>query len=285
MVDNRLNVGGAVVFWSIAEWTDRTRLASALQAIDLEFLVPEPRPAPAALRAALDEVFGGPRVLIRPLATKDGFTVVHEERGEEANDYQRILSARVNGDPPKLIFEPFSNDRCDSVRETFHIHLERASAAQVSAVLVAGVDWLGGTRLRPSGAVYWIPGHKIDEFTHLARAVEDAAQGKPSCVYVLRHPLDPDGIRAVRDAVIHQVNLDATRIHADVISGGLGMRALETRQRQASDLRDKVLLYEELLSVGLESLHVVVDQADQAAATAALMISASAPELATSGVG
>jgi len=284
MVNNRLNVG-AVVFWSIAEWTDRTRLASALQALDLESLIPDPRPAPAALRAALDEVFRGPRVLIRPLATKDGFTVVHEERGKEANDYQRILSARVNDDPPRLTFEPASNDRCDAVHEAFHIHLERVSAMQVSAVLVAGVDWLAGTRLRPSGAVYWIPGHKIDEFTHLARAIEDAAQAKPSCVYVLRHPLDADGIRAVRDAVIHEVHVDATRIREDVINGGLGMRALETRQRQASELRDKVLLYEELLSVGLESLHEVVDQADQAAATATLMISAGIPELATSSVG
>src|SRR4051794_27008197 len=127
MVNNRLNVGGAVVFWSIAEWTDRTRLAGALQALDLEAMIPDPRPAPAALLAALDEVFRGPRVLIRKLATKDGFTVVHEERGKEANDYQRILSARVNGDPAKLTFEPASNERCDLVLEAFHIHLERVS--------------------------------------------------------------------------------------------------------------------------------------------------------------
>ena len=56
----------------------------------------------------------------------------------------------------------------------------------------------------------------------------------------------------------------------------LGPRALETRQAQARDLREKVLLYEDLLNVGLADLHRSVDAADQAAATAALLLGASA---------
>ena len=52
MIENNLDVGGAVVFWSIAEWTDRSRLAAKLGELELQALVPEPRPAPAALRSA-----------------------------------------------------------------------------------------------------------------------------------------------------------------------------------------------------------------------------------------
>jgi len=79
------------------------------------------------------------------------------------------------------------------------------------------------------------------------------------------------------------VQTEANRIREDVITGSLGTRALETRQRQAADLRDKVLMYEDLLSVGLEGLHQAVDQADQAAATASLLLGASACHYATAG--
>jgi hypothetical protein len=138
------------------------------------------------------------------------------------------------------------------------------------------VESLGGTRLRPTGAVYWVPGPKLDEWALVARAVESAADGRPSAVYLLRHRLDADAVRAVRDAVVAEVSGEATRIRDEVGTGELGGRALETRKAQAAELRDKVLLYEDLLSVGLDELHRVVDAADQAAATAALLLGSQA---------
>ena len=220
--------------------------------------------------------------LIRPLASKDGFAVVQEDRGLASNRYQTLLTSRVTGDPPALTFDP-CDSRAIAVQGAYQSQLERVSAIQVSGVLVRVVESLGGTRLRPSGAVYWVPGHRLDDFTHIARAIEESAEGRPSCVYMLRHRLDSDAIRAIRDAVISEVQTEANRIREDVITGSLGTRALETRQRQAADLRDKVLMYEDLLSVGLEGLHQAVDQADQAAATASLLLGASACHYATAG--
>ena len=109
MIENNLDVGGAVVFWSIAEWTDRTRLAAKLGELELQALVPDPRPAPAALRSALEDIFGGPRMLIRPLASKDGLVVVQENRGLASNQYQTLLTSRVQGDPPALTFDPWDS--------------------------------------------------------------------------------------------------------------------------------------------------------------------------------
>ena len=143
---------------------------------------------------------------------------------------------------------------------------------QLSACLVKIVEFLGGTRLRPTGAVYWIPGPKLDEWALAARAVEAAADGKPSAVYLLRHRLDGDAVRAVRDAVVAEVHAAAVRIAEEVAAGDLGGRALETRKQHARELRDKVLLYEDLLSVGLAELHRAIDVADQAAATASLLL-------------
>jgi hypothetical protein len=285
MVESRLDVGGAVVFWSLAEWSRRDRLAAHLAPLGLEALAPEQRPAPAALRAALEDVFAGPRVLIRPLASRDGFAVVREDRGLAANQYQTELTARVtSGSLPSLTFDPWDG-RALKVEEAYRAQLGRVSASQVSTMLVKVIDSMGGTRLRPSGAVYWLPGPRLDEWARVAEAVEQAADGAFSAVYLLRHRLDHDAVRAVRDAVVAEVHAEAGRIKDEVLAGELGGRALETRQKQAADLRRKVLLYEDLLSVGLKGLHRAVDEADQAAATAAILLGSSAPEYAASPFG
>ncbi|HEX3146892.1 MAG TPA: hypothetical protein VHR66_02250 [Gemmataceae bacterium] len=277
MVENLLDVGGAVVFWSLAEWSDRQRLLAHFAPLDLAALVPEPRPAPACLRSALEEVLAGPRVLIRPLASRDGFAVVKEDRGLAANRYQTELTARVHGNPPALTFDPW-DARATRIDDAYQTQLGRVPATQLSAALVRVVESLGGTRLRPSGAVYWIPGPRLDDWVNVVRAIERAADGRPSSVYVLRHRMDRDAVRAIRDAVVAEVQSEATRICSDVVAGDLGTRDLEARKKQAADLRAKVLLYEELLAVGLQGLHTAVDEADQAAATAALMLGSAASE-------
>jgi hypothetical protein len=273
MVESRLDIGGAVTFWSLAEWSDRRRLTNEFHLINLAEFVPDPRPPAAALREALEDALGEPRVLVRPLATRDGFAVVREERGPATNQYRTELTARVAGDPPALSFDPWDG-RAARVEEAYARQVGRVPAAQLSAALVRVVESLGGTRLRPTGAVYWVPGPRLDDWADVARAVEQAAEGRPSAVYVLRHRLDADAVRAVRDAVVGEVEAEAARICAEVAAGELGGRALETRKKQAADLRQKVLLYEDLLSLGLAGLHRAVDQADQAAATAALLLAA-----------
>lgn len=278
MLEKHFGVGGAIVFWNLAEWTNRGQLTAQWSAVGLEALVPEPRPAPAALRSALEDVFAGPRILIRPLASRDGFAVVREDRGLAANQYQTDFTARViAGEPPSLTFDPWDN-RAVRVQGAYQSQLGRATACQVSSALVRIIESMGGTRLRPSGAVYWLPGHRIDEWCRIGEAVENAADGALSAVYMLRHRLDHDAVRAVRDAVVAEVQAESVRIKDEILAGELGSRALETRKKQAADLRDKVLLYEDLLSVGLKGLHRAVDEADQAAATAALLLGSTQPE-------
>jgi hypothetical protein len=285
MIESTLEVGGAVVFWAASAFTDRDRLRDGLAPLCLGRFVPDPRPHAGVLRDALEEALGGPRVLVRPLADRDGFTVVHEERGRTANGYTATLVARVTAaDPPAVAYDPL-DDRAALVNAACRRHRGRIPAAQLSACLVKVVESLGGIRLRPTGAVYWVPGPKIDEWARVARAVEAAADGRPSAVYLLRHRLDADAVRAVRDAVVAEVSGEASRIRDEVAAGDLGGRALETRKAQAAGLRDKVLLYEDLLSVGLAELHRAVDAADQAAATAAPLLGSQARAAVPAGAG
>ena len=278
MTEGHLDVGGAVVFWSLADGTDRDRLRDGFTSLDLGEFVPDERPASAVLKDALESVLGGPRVLVRPLAARDGFAVVREDRGTAANAYATTMVAKVSaGGNPLLSFDP-DDDRAERVRQAFREHAGKVPAAQLSAALVKVVGRLGGTRLRPGGAVYWVPGHKLSDWADVADAVEQAATGKPSAVYAIRHKLDADAVRAVRDAVVAAVAGEAERIARDVAAGDLGGRALDARRKEAAALRDKVLLYEDVLAVGLAGLHAAVDAADQAAAGAALLLAAGASD-------
>src|SRR5438552_7065516 len=153
MVETALDVGGAVTFWSLVAWTDRRRLADAFTALGLDAHVPEQRPATAALKDALEHTFAGPRVLVRPLAGRDGFAVVREERGSAANRYATDLVARITGEPPQLAFDPW-DQRSAAVESAFQAQRGRVPAGQLAAALVKVVASPRGTRLRPSGAVY-----------------------------------------------------------------------------------------------------------------------------------
>jgi hypothetical protein len=276
MVESMIEIGGAVVFWSLSEWTSREKLRAGFETAGLAAFVPEPRQAAAALRDALEEVLGGPRMLVRPLQSKDGFTVVREDRGEHGNSYAQELVARID-DAGGITFA-CADDRAARVREAYDRQRGLLRAARVSGALVRVLETLGGTRLRPGGSVYWLPAHRLDGWQHAARAVEASGVGRASAVYLLRHRMDADAVRAVRDAVVAEVQAEATRIHDEVMGGELGGRALETRRARAGDLREKINLYEHLLDVGLESLRAAVDRADQAAAAAVLLASAQGPE-------
>ena len=275
MIESQLDVGGAIVFWSLAEWTSRDKLLHGFNPLGLNHVVPEMRAAPAALRDALEDVLGGPRILVRPLLRRDGFTVVREQRGEEGNSYLQEMVACLdpsNGSTD-IRFHPH-DDRAGRVQEAYQRQRGRLHGSQVSNVLVYLIESLGGTRLRPSGAIYWLPGNRIDNWQLIAQAVEQAGDGRPSAVYLLRHRMDADAVRAVTDAIVGEINVEAGRIHDEVMAGELGERALEHRREQAACLRQKVVLYEELLDVGLSGLHQAVDRADQAAAAATLLVSA-----------
>jgi hypothetical protein len=240
-----------------------------------EKFVPEARPPAGALRDALDTVCGGPRTLIRPLKTKDGFTVVTETRGDTENQYETSLTATIDPGTNRIRFTP-TDERAWKIVEEFNKHLGLLRQHQVSNALVEMLGHLGGTRLRPTGAIYWLPDNRLEEWRRVAQAVELASLNRPSAVYLVSHPLNADAVRAVRDAIVAEVSTEATSIKNEVLEGNLGERALENRRLVAEQLRAKIGLYEQLLDTGLADLRRAVEEADDAAAAAVLLAGAAA---------
>lgn len=273
---NSIKVDGSVAFWSLAEKTDRDQLQSGLQTIGLEKLMPPKRPNPAILRDALQQSCGGPRTLIRPLGDRLGFAVVDELRGESSNGYQERFTVKARDLSGRMGTEFNGNYSADynKVQLACAEWHGIASADQVANVLVKAVSLMNGIALRPSGAIYWIPGAAVQQWTALGKVIETAGIG--SKVYRISHDFDDEAVKAVRDAIIHEVESETKRIESDILSGELGTRALESRDAEAQAMRDKVLVYQSLLSSGLGKLTEQLDALEQSIATATMMAATSA---------
>jgi hypothetical protein len=135
------------------------------------------------------------------------------------------------------------------------------------------LDSLGATRLRPGGALYWLPQDRIEQWQKVVEVIEQAGVDARNRIYLLRNKMDADSVRAVRDAIVAEIGREATRIEEEVRSGELGEKALEARRDQAIDLRAKIEKYENILGVGLNQLTEIVNHADQTACAAALTLS------------
>jgi hypothetical protein len=272
MVTTKLSIG-LVVYWTLAEFTDRLKLKSGWAAAGFDNLVPEPRANVSVLKDALAEVFGGTRFLVRPLSTRNGFVVVREERGAEENSYAPVLTAKVFGDSAAPVFAG-DVSKSDEVNAAYHRLAGRVAPQQMSAALVKGLYHLGGTRLRPSGSIYWLPGDRADAWHKVVAGFEAAGDGGKSVGYTLRHDLDADAAVAVREAIVHEVTTEAVRLAHDIQSGDLGEKAIESRKKEAAQLKLKVGEYERILGLGLTHLKTVLDRVDQADATATLLLAA-----------
>lgn len=268
MIANGIRVGGALTFWSLAEHTSRDLLEFHWQAEGFREFVPEARVPLSAMRDALEDVFGGPNILVRPLSGRDGWTVVKEERGTHSNVYHHMLTATIDKKYADPFISPFS-EAVPVVVEKYKHFLGTLRVGQVTSSLVRILHHLGATSLRPKGGVYAVPDPRLNEWERLAQATEKASPA--SRVYLLRHIMDADAVRAIRDAIQAEVLCEARRINDEIATQDLGERALENRKQQAQDLRSKVLLYEDLLSVGLGHLLSALATTEEAAARATML--------------
>lgn len=270
----KLKVGGGVVFWRLAAFTSQPKLKELLEEIGFGSLSPDRRQMTACLRDAMESSVATTRALIRPLAKKDGFALIEEKRGEQENDYHHLLTAKfenLDADEPYLRITPSYLSEADKIRAAFTEQRDLLKPAQVGGMLARVAQFLGGTALREMGGVYWLPDEKLDSWKRVADAAESAAKdGKTSC-YLLRHVMDADAVRAVRDAIVMEIGGESERLHAEIMAGTLGGRALESRRHAAEDLRHKISRYESLLDTGLGEMREKLAKVEEAAAAAIIL--------------
>lgn len=268
---NALRVDGVVIYTQLCDWTNLEQLETGLNAAGFAKFVPSPITPQAALANALSQTFPKTVYRVEKLASPDSWEVCEIIRGEDANDYPVKYVVRLKDET--IFVGPYDPEAASKIVGMYNRFLGLVRYSQVTQAMNGILAALGGITLRPRGSVYWLPGHQVETWAKVCHAVEGAGDNR---CYLIRHAMDQDALRAVRDAIIAEVQAEATRIQEEVGSGELGDRAIEHRKDQALALRDKIKLYEETLNVALTELHQAVDGAESAAMVAAMMCTVAA---------
>ena len=269
MNEQSISAAGAVVYWSAGP-TSRELLSRSLSLLGQDAHLPAERTDASALKNAMEAYSGKSDVLVEShkRQSRNGFEVVEVERSEDRNYYTHSFSAKVESG--RVVVWNGWADR-SRLQELFDGFKGELTGAAVGKCLVDVLAGLGGTALRPSGGVYWIPETAVAMWQEVAGAVEAAAVKETgNSVYLLRTVMDEQAVRAVRDAIVHEVTTAAAGIAEEVASGDLGEQAIENRQARLKVLHRRVGQYEEFLGEALDTLHQIVEQVEQATVLTAL---------------
>ena len=272
-----LRLDGIVTYWSTAAFTELQPLTAHLIAAGFANFIPEARTGPAALRDALEEVFPTRNFKVEPLSTKSAFEIVQVERGLTRNTWYHQYRVAID-DQKQVEVSPYDWDVADKIVAAFNRHLGLVTPAAVSKSILSILESYRGTRLRPQGSIYWLPETYLERWRELAAELEKVPCYKgQNRIYVIRHPMDADSMRAVRDGIVAEITSEAKRLHDEVTSGKLGERALLHREEDILALREKIAIYEDLLSTGLSELGIHLQTAEDATMAAKMLLAAGSP--------
>ena len=277
MQTRNIEVSGAIVFWSCGP-TQREMLEARMAEIGLDRFAPKARTDAAALRASVAQYCatqlsngkGSPDRRVEPLKkTADGVEVVEIDRGTEGNHYDAAFSAKIDDNGQIVVTRGYAD--AFVLRELHSKVKGVVTGPGVSRSLVDLLNSIGGTALRPTGGVYWIPQDAVELWEKVAVIIEACpVQGEKSAVYMVRTLMDSNAVRAVRDAIIHEIEVSAEGISKELLEGGLGDDAIETRKKLAGRLHERIALYEGILGEGLSRLHTAVSSVEESMTIAAL---------------
>jgi hypothetical protein len=258
---------GGMTWWSLGQQTDPAILQNGLTQFGLPDYSPKPRSWPMSLKAALAEMFTKPEELIRPLKNRkrDGYTVVVEEKGVSQNTYTREVNASVDPESGRVQVTAGYADVTELQRLTNHFHRVLPSSS-VSDMLTNIIhEQLGGISLKANGGLYFIPEDSIRRWQDIIMVVEAAAvEPTANDLSVVPLELNAMTLRDIKRSICREVESEAERLRKDIVENSLGTDALLNRAVRASQLRDRIRQYEQILGQALDVCHQNLDIAVQA---------------------
>lgn len=266
---------GATVWWRLRGECKRADLVHALEAANLDHVsVPTPGPEIAIRRAVA--VLRGKRRLIRPL--KRGAWAVVEEQQVSADVLKHWTGPTVSLDMiGRAVLKNATMEEAQQVREAYDHYQDTLTTDDISSWLISQVERLGAVGLREGGGIYYLPPSAIREWTVIVGALHDAAP-KHSAYKVPTVRMTADGARAILDSLRDEAEAEVERLQSEVLSGDLGVRALEFRGEKARHLLSKVGEYESLLGTRLESVRDMVAKLEVEVVAAKVAAEAAADE-------
>jgi hypothetical protein len=276
--------GGAVTFWRLPAQLDLPALKEGLEEIGFGSCVPSPRTNLAVLREAVTAVSKTLKIhhVIVPLDDKSGFALVqsHSEGMAPGSTWGKVSCVfkiqELSPGTSHLAMDPMDRDLFQEVCQAYAYGRDKITAPMAGKCLVEVCKSLNGACLRPSGGIYWMHESSIDTWGFVAKAFNRA--GKESTIYLIRHKLDFDSVRAVYDGIMAETETELTRIRAEILSGDLGEQALLWREQECKRMADLLSQYEEWTGASFEHTKKLAEEMTDAQAFAVLH-QAIAPEL------
>lgn len=260
-------VKGAVVYFSIAEDNDHGKLAAAFSKVGFLDALPTGRTPYAAMKTTLEALFADnsyrrkQRYDVQRVPGENDALAVVELPNEGADVGSKwgevvVLASYDQKDGWTIAVNVGLPHDETVIRDRYQREVNRLPGQSVGNAIVKVLHRLRAVTLRDSGGIYWLPASKLETISELAEGIKDAAltEGAVNSIYALHTQLDEHSAGAVIAALQAEVKAQCDRIEAEIAAGDLGKRALETRQQDLFSIRAKVVEYEEILGVTLETM-------------------------------
>ena len=241
---------GAMIWWELSGLVDVEKLRVAWQAAGLDIaLVPEAVAPKSALRRAV-ETLAEQRKLVRPLAGREGYSLVEETAAGEKLDYKQAVVATVDADGV-LTIEPSDGLLADSIRASHALHLTNLVPSDISSLLVHFCESLDAVALRARGGFYFLPPASVEKFRVAAEVIRSV--GAHVC-YEIPALRTESAVQAILAAVEREASAEIAEFEDILTNVEAGPRALKTKAKQCDKVATKVAGYEALLGTSLVEL-------------------------------
>lgn len=290
MQESRLNVGGCVTLWRVANATNYEKVRAGLTDCGLADFIPEPRSPQSCLRAVIDEVYTPPdkeeKYSFETYKNGvTGYTVESRNRSEQLRpgDSPTTVVAVVGlKEDGTLALNPYDYGKEQAILAGMARAKEWLPSASISKSLTEIVDYLKGVCLRENGGVYWLNDWALHAWAQAADVFESASaekddQGKPAKanrVYVLKVVADENMIRCVGEYLADEVEREVASIEAELNTPDIKPYVAIRRMDKANRILEKVERYGEAFGNPLKRLEKLCEKASTDAALASLGASA-----------
>lgn len=262
----QLSINGRFVFWSLGNDSEHKALKEGFEQLGLSEHTPDEQSSVMSLKAALTEVYGSRRCLVRKLEKPKvpGFQITQERASGENNaglEYHKIFSAQIPTDNRGIIFlDPDTGVRiadpkyADVVRDLFWKELDKVPRDNLARSLkTIATKKAHGITLRETGGVYWIPNDGLALWDQVVAVTQAASPGGRNKIYGPRTLLDDDLVHMAMDWLGQNVESEMGQIR-ERLGKAKTKRGKGTQENAASDLHDKVKTYEGIFNKTLQGL-------------------------------
>lgn len=259
-VRGHLDTMGIIVTWSPNGEASLDDIKAAFATIGLSHLAPKSRDFKKALMAALTHKFSKKNRRVAPAGK--GYEVLIENPVADAVrvETEHLLSAwiGVEGEDQYVAtdVESFELDgyayTADNLAQWVMEAKQRVDGTAIGEALSAIGASLGGIPIRDAGGGYWIPSGSIGRWTSLVEALN--AAGRPVRMCVWDTASTPRSIESTISSIAALVDKKCETIMGAVETGGLGVRALDTKTDEAIALVEQLSIYERTLGQGMDAL-------------------------------